>query len=66
LQVALHGVLDGRQPHLLQMAGRHRREWLIGDVGERWAAPQRERLAGPPCGRQLLEAPDVDIVGGHA
>ena len=62
-EVELDRQLDGRQPQLLQPADLGGGERLAGDVVERGAAPQGERLARPAAGHEPLEARDVEVVG---
>jgi hypothetical protein len=73
-QPRLHVVLEGGDPLLLQAPDRLLGPRLVAQVGERRAAPQRQRLgqhvggvlrAGrlPRAGRQLLEARDVQLLG---
>ena len=44
-EVGVDPSLEGREPQLLDPADRRLRERLVGEVGQRSAAPQRERLA---------------------
>ena len=54
-------LLDRREPQLLEPADLERRERLGGDVVERRAAPQRERVARRARGDEALEAADVEV-----
>ena len=51
------------QPQLLQATDLRRRERLVGNVGQRRATPQRERLARRAVRHQPLEPCRVDLVG---
>ena len=44
-ELGLDALLERGQPHLLEPLDRDLRERLVGEVGERRAAPERERLA---------------------
>ena len=44
-ELRLDALLDAGEPQLLEPRDRRRRERLVGEVGERRPAPQRERLA---------------------
>ena len=48
-EVGVDRQLDRAQPQLLEPSDLRRRERLVGEVGERLAAPQRERLARARC-----------------
>src|SRR5215208_6108006 len=44
-ELRLDAVLDAGEPQLLEPRDRRRRERLIGQVGEGWPPPERQRLA---------------------
>jgi hypothetical protein len=60
-QVGLDGRLGRARPQLLQPADLRSGERLVGDVGQRVAAPQRERLARLPARHEPLEMQRVDV-----
>ena len=60
-EVLADRLLDRREPQLLEPADLERRERLGGDVVERRAAPQRERVARRAGGDEALEAADVEV-----
>src|SRR4051794_25280515 len=62
-EVGVDRELERRQPQLLEPADLDGRERLVGDVVERRAAPQRERLARLAVREQLLEVAGVDVLG---
>ena len=55
-EVGVDRQLGRAQPQLLEAADLGGGERLVGDVGERLAAPQRERLARARLLEQALEA----------
>ena len=59
--VALDRQLERRQAQLLQVADLSTRERLVRDVGQRCAAPERQRLARVAIGDQRLEATRVEV-----
>ena len=71
-QLGVDALLERRQPQLLEPQDLRLRERLVGEVGERRAPPQGQRLAqlrggssglGPPrLGAQALEHRDVQLV----
>ena len=63
-EVGLDPQLDRRQPDLLQTSDRRLGEALVGEVGERGAPPQRQRLAQPlrGVGRQAAGAQTPRLV----
>src|SRR5437773_10009197 len=73
LEVGVDSLLQRFQPELLESADLALRKGLEGKVAERRAAPQRERLAQrlrtllrvllPRLGGELLEAPQIELVG---
>ena len=65
LEVGVDRHLGGAQPQVLEPADLRGGERLVGDVGERVAAPQRERLARATLLHQVLEADRVDVVVGQ-
>ena len=79
-QVGVDAGLQRAEPQLLQARDRGGGEGLEGEVGERLATPQAERVAQPrrrlcrvaaaerrrSVGRQPLEALEVDVVGPDA
>src|SRR6185437_16779427 len=48
-ELGLRPLLDERQPQLVQPRDLALRERLVRELGERLAAPERERLAVEPC-----------------
>ena len=60
-QVAVDRALGRGQVQLLEAADLARRERLLGDVGERRPAPQRERLARQVVGDERREAQRIDV-----
>ena len=62
-EVALDRQLDRRQPQLLESADLRGRERLVGQVRQRGAAPQRERLTRLAVRDEPLEPPRVDVIG---
>jgi hypothetical protein len=62
-QLLLGGPLERREPQLLQAPDLRGRERLPGQVGQRRAAPEGERLPRRPRGHQPLEADGVHGVG---
>ena len=44
-EVRLDPLLEGRKPDLVEPLDRALRERLVREVGERWAAPERQCLA---------------------
>ena len=61
-QVLRDRQLPRAQPQVLEAPHLGRRERLIGEVRERRAAPQLQRLARAPLPDQVLEAHDVQPV----
>ena len=55
--------LDRREPHFVETRRVGAHERLVGDVGERRAAPERERLREAAVGDELLEAGGVQLAG---
>ena len=62
VEVVLDRELERRQPQLLQPPDLGARERLVGDVVERRAAPQRQRLARRAARHQPLEPRRIDGV----
>ena len=65
LEVVRDAGLQRGEPGLVELRCGGLREWLIGEVGERRPAPEREALA-EPIGVRLgepLEALDIELVG---
>ena len=60
-ELGLDRAFERAQPLLLEPPDRGRGERLVGDVGERRAAPQRERLALRAVGHEPFEPAHVDI-----
>ena len=60
--VRLDRALGRLQAQLLEAADLQCRERLVGDVGERGSAPQRQRVACRPIADQSRKAPDVNGV----
>jgi hypothetical protein len=58
-EVRLDPLLEGRQVKLLEPADRGLHEGLVGEVGQRGASPERERLPEPVCVVCLDEALEV-------
>ena len=65
-QVVLDRELERRQPQLLEPADLGARERLVGDIIERRAAPQFQRLARRALGDQALEPLCIDRAGADA
>jgi hypothetical protein len=65
-EVMLDCELERRQPQLLEPADLGGRERLVGDIIERRAAPQFQRLARRAAGEQALEVLRVDRAGADA
>jgi hypothetical protein len=65
-EIGVHGQLDCPQAQLLQAADLAAGERLVRDVGQRRAAPQRQRLARHPARDQLLEAVGVQATVSEA
>ena len=75
LELRFDSFLDRRAAQLLQPARLRLREGLVGEIGERWAAPQVERgrqpfggtgrvapgQVGASRGHQILEPVEVDL-----
>ena len=55
--------LDRREPRFVETRRVGAHERLVGDVGERRAAPERERLREAAVGDELLEAGGVQLAG---
>ena len=72
LDVGREPLVTGDQPELVEAPGLTLRPFLEGELGERRAAPEFERVqedaatllrsARPRVGEQLLEAPRVDLL----
>ena len=72
-EVGVDPPLDRQQVQLLEARDRRLRERLVGEIGERGPAPERERLAQQLGGRggigraglldEALEAVDVELLG---
>ncbi len=60
-KIGLDRRLGRTGAQLLQPADLRAGERLVGDIGERVAAPQRERLAGTPLRDQALEPERIDV-----
>jgi hypothetical protein len=65
-QVALDRALGGGQVQLLEAADLAGRERLVGYIGKRRPAPQRERLARHVVGDERGEAHRVDVTVAEA
>ena len=65
VEVRVDRQLGRAQPQLVEPADLGGRERLVGDVGQRLAAPQRERLPGAPVVEQPLEPRRVDVAVGQ-
>ena len=65
-QVAVDRALGRGQVQLLEAADLAGRERLLGDVGERRPAPQRERLARQVVGDERREAQRIDVAVAQA
>ena len=65
-QVAVDRALGRGQVQLLEAADLIGREGLLGDVGERCPAPQRERLARQVVGDERREAQRIDVTVAEA
>ena len=78
-EIGLDPLLDCREPELLEPRDLALRERVVGEVRQRWAAPDLERFAqrrlgllGLPCGQgapavleQPLEAVGVELARRH-
>jgi hypothetical protein len=64
--VAFDRALGRRQVQLLEAADLGVRERLVGDIGERCPAPERERLARHVVGDERLEPPRIDVAVAEA
>ncbi len=74
-EVGVDPHLDREQVHLLEAPDRRLRERLVDEIGERGAAPERERLAQPLGGLlrlggaglldEALEAVEIELLGGE-
>ena len=76
-EVGVDPLLEGRPAKLLEPGDLRLRPRLVGDVGKRWAPPERQRLTEgrrgelratgaerlPPLGEQALEAQRIELVG---
>ena len=62
-EIALDRVLERRQPELLEPPDLRRRERFAGDVVQRRAVPERERLPRLAELHEVLEPPRVDLRG---
>ena len=62
-QIEVDRRFGGGEPQLLEAPDHGRGERLVGDVGQRRSAPERERLARGALGDETLEAARVDVVG---
>ena len=60
-KIGLDRRLGRTGAQLLQPADLRGGERLVGDIGERVAAPQREGLAGTPLRDQALEPERIDV-----
>ncbi len=61
-EVRLDPRLEAGEPKLLQAADLGLREGLVGELGQRLAAPERKRLALLARGGQPLESGEVELV----
>jgi len=65
-KVMLDPLLDARESELLQASDLGMCKALLGEISQRFAAPQRERSVRPPALVETLEAREVELVRGEA
>ena len=65
VQILIDRDLKRARAQLHQAPDLRSGERLVGDIGQRWTAPQAQRLARRALGEQPLETPGVDPVAAE-